>query len=119
MCIRDSYEDLLNVEYREQEEEVADQTRKEEEEGGEITVEEYKEAIKRMKKGKAPGEDGVAVELVVEGGEELRGRIISLMNKCWREGKVPERWGKAIIIPIYKGKGDAGSCNNLSLIHIS
>src|SRR5678815_3694590 len=95
------YEDLLNVEYRKQEEEVADQTREEEEEeeGGEITVEEYEEAIKRMNMGKAPG-------------EEQRARIISLMNKCWREGKVPERWGKAIIIPIYKGKGDAGSCNN-------
>lgn len=107
------YEDLLNVEYREQEGEIEDQTREEEEEEhGEITVEEYEEAIKSMKRGKAPGEDGVAVELVVEGGEELRERVISLMNKCWREGKVPERWGKAIILPIYKGKGDAGNCNN-------
>ena len=42
------------------------------------------------------------------------------MNKAWTEGCVPEDWGKAIIIPIFKGKGDSGHCDNyrgISLIN--
>src|SRR5678815_2313497 len=74
-------------------------------------MEEYENAIKKMKRGKVPGEDGVAVELVMEGGEELKERVCNLLNICWREGKVPDRWGKAIIIPIYKGKGDPSNCD--------
>jgi hypothetical protein len=36
--------------------------------------------------------------------------VLELLNKCWNEGKVPERWGKTILIPLFKGKG--GKCEN-------
>lgn len=37
-----------------------------------ITVLEYEEALARMKNGKSPGEDGVSMELIREGGERLK-----------------------------------------------
>src|SRR5678815_5497653 len=72
------YEDLLNVEYGEQEEAVADREEAEEEreEEEEITMEEYEQAIKKMKRGKVPGEDGVAVEFGDGGRRGMEGESL-------------------------------------------
>ncbi len=43
-----------------------------------------------------------------------------IFNKAWREETIPQDWGKTIILPIYKGKGDSGRCGNyrgISLIN--
>lgn len=77
-----------------------------------ITMREYEEALSKMKNGKAPGEDGIAIELIKEGGEDLKKKIVEFFNKCWMEGVVPGRWGRVIVLPIYKGKGDTGDCGN-------
>lgn len=105
------FEELLNAE-EEGNGEEEQYERDELEEENPITREEYEEAMSKMKNGKAPGEDGIAIELIKEGGEELKGKIVELFNKCWMEGVVPDRWGKIVILPIYKGKGDTGECGN-------
>jgi hypothetical protein len=63
-------------------------------------MQEYEEALLKMKNGKSPGEDDVPIELIREGGERLKERVVELLNKCWREGEVPDRWGRTIILPI-------------------
>ena len=50
----------------------------------EISREEYETALKKMKYGKAPGEDGVAIELIKRGREKLNTRILKLINECYR-----------------------------------
>ena len=70
--------------------------------GEDISMEEYQEALAKMKNGKSPGEDEIPIELIKEGGEKLQHEIVKFLNKCWNEGKVPENFGKSIIIPIYK-----------------
>lgn len=114
------FEELLNEREMEEIEGGVLRRNEEMEEEDEITREELEEAIKKMKNDKAPGEDGIAVELIKEGGEVLREKVLELMNECWRRKEVPENWGKTILIPIYKQKGDSSECKNyrgISLIN--
>lgn len=44
--------------------------------------------------------------------------VLRFLNKCWIENRVPEGWGKSIIIPLYKGTGDMGECKNYKEISL-
>ncbi len=35
-----------------------------------------------------------------------------ICNLVWEQSKVPEDWRKAIIVPLYKGKGNRKECNS-------
>ncbi len=35
-----------------------------------------------------------------------------ICNRAWEQCEVPEDWRKAIIVPLYKGKGKREECNN-------
>ena len=35
-----------------------------------------------------------------------------MCNKVFLEGVVPKDWSRAVIVPLYKGKGDKGNCRN-------
>src|SRR5678815_5721917 len=54
----------------------------------------------------------MSIELLMEGREGLKSLMLRFLNRCWEESRVPEGWGRSIIVPIYKGKGDAGNCKN-------
>lgn len=56
--------------------------------------------LKKMRKGKCPGYE-IPVELLNDG-EDMVGWLQRLFSAAWKEGKVPEKWGKAVISPIYK-----------------
>src|SRR5678815_4599354 len=99
MCIRDRSE--VEGEREEEERNV---------EGEE--EEEFEEALRKMKSRKTPGEDGINIELLREGGDWLKALMLRFLNRCWVESRVPEGWGRSIIVPIYKGKGDAVNCKN-------
>ena len=75
-----------------------------------ISREEIKLALKEMKKGKSPGVDELPAELL-SAGDDMIDWIHRLFSQVWKEGKVPEEWGKAIICPIYK-KDDRSECKN-------
>jgi hypothetical protein len=85
------FEALLNVEGENRELEAEDgQGGQGGEEENEFTEQEFEEALARMKNGKAPGEDGVGIELVREAGTQVKKYILKVLNKCWRSGRVPE-----------------------------
>ncbi|XP_076031278.1 uncharacterized protein LOC143019503 [Oratosquilla oratoria] len=83
-----------------------------EENGGEIRKDEVKAVVKMMKAGKAPGLDGCHAECLKKGGSVMVDWLVRLFNVCWREGRVPEDWSSACIVPLYKGKGDKCECSN-------
>lgn len=117
-------EEVREIEYNSSESEEDDENEVREEEAvrlnervtehimnGEIGEEEMKRALKKMKKGKAPGEDGIQLEFLYamtsEGREELR----KIFNKIWEQGVIPKEWETALIYPIFK-EGDMNETSN-------
>lgn len=110
---RDYFEKLLNAEEANNEENV-EQTQSQEEEEQEmeeISMEEVRGAVRRMKNGKAPGEDELPVEIIKILGETGISWLREIINEAWKAERIPQDWGRAIVCPIYK-KGDKTQCNN-------
>ena len=81
-----------------------------------ITDTEIQTGMKGMKKGRAPGIDEMRVEMVMAAGESGISWPKRLLNKCMRQGKVPEEWRTGLIVPIWKKNGDPGKYTLLSHI---
>jgi exonuclease III len=79
---------------------------------GEISFDEVMKAMKGMKVGKAGGYDKVMVEMLKAGGGYTAELLHRLFNLCWQQGQVPGDWTKAVIVPLYKGKGSQQECRN-------
>lgn len=84
-------------------------------EGNEVisppTKDEVVECIKHLKNNKSAGENNITAEILKNGGETLIFRIWSLIKTIWEVERMPEKWNKAIIIPLHK-KGAENDCNN-------
>ncbi|KAI5639199.1 reverse transcriptase (RNA-dependent DNA polymerase) domain-containing protein [Phthorimaea operculella] len=78
----------------------------------EIDMDEIVKALKSMKSGKAAGYDRVSVEMLKAGEGVVASQLYLLFNLCWRSGRVPSDWCKAVIVPLYKGKGSQLDCKN-------
>lgn len=76
-----------------------------------ITERELEEAINRLKKKKAPGEDGICNEQIIHANGKTKRRILELLNKVWKGEGWPKRWNKGIIQPIFK-KGKTEQTQN-------
>ena len=75
-----------------------------------VSREEVVEAIGEMKAGKAAGPSEVSVEMI-----KASGAIgIEVMTKLCQgvlDGRgMPDEWALSVVVPIFKGKGDAMSC---------
>ena len=46
------------------------------------------------------------------GGDRVVDKIWRLCNKAFESGVVPEDWRYAVIVPLYKGKGEGTECKN-------
>ncbi len=76
-----------------------------------ITVEEVKQAIKKLKYRKAPEEDEVCAEMLKAGGEETAKFLFQILQNVWETEQIPEDWKTGLIIPLPK-KGDLSDCGN-------
>ncbi len=70
------------------------------------------EAIRKLKFCKASGPDDITAEILKCGGEIVIDWMVWICNLAWEQSRVPEAWSKAIIVPLYKGKGKREECNN-------
>ncbi|CAF1586116.1 unnamed protein product [Rotaria magnacalcarata] len=76
------------------------------------TLEEIQLALSQMKSKKAPGNDGITVDILKAGGTPVLIWLKELFVEMWGNERIPENWSSAILIPLFKNKGDKTSCDN-------
>ena len=83
-----------------------------------VTIEEVKNALRTMEKGKAVGPNELSVELwkcMREMGIKF---LTRLFNKLLVGEWMPEEWRKSVFIPIFKNKGDPQRCGSYRKIKL-
>lgn len=68
-----------------------------------VDEEEVLWAVGKFKKGKAPGLDGVTMEMVVRGWEVIGEEVVGVMNECMNEGLFPKEWKEGELVMLKKG----------------
>ena len=76
----------------------------------EILRSEVEESLKSAKTGKAPGIDGISIEIIKAAGEAGVELLWRVCRAVWKDGIAPMEWRQSIIIPIWKRKGDRREC---------
>ena len=79
---------------------------------------EVEEAIRRMKSGRSPGMDGISVDVIKARGRVLATRLHTIFVEIWEEEQTVEDWSTAIIIHLFKNKGDKRDCGNYRGIYL-
>uniref|UniRef100_A0A670HYC8 Reverse transcriptase domain-containing protein n=1 Tax=Podarcis muralis TaxID=64176 RepID=A0A670HYC8_PODMU len=77
-----------------------------------ISLEEVRNAMKKMKLGKAPGPDGLPAKYYKVLGNQLSNTLCDTMNNILRGGKIPESWREAFITLIPKPDTDKLNIKN-------
>ena len=86
----------------------------------EMTEDEVRQAIRRLKPGKSPGLDQVLGEFLKAAEIQIVPFLTKLFNRIYDSGQYPESWTKSVIVPLLK-KGDASNPENyrgISLLSI-
>ena len=78
----------------------------------EPSLDEVIQCIKQVNTDKAPGLDGIPVELLLHGGSNVHSAVHSLILSVWNGNPVPQDWIDAIMITLYKGKGKKSICSS-------
>jgi len=76
-----------------------------------IQEEEIREVVRKMKRRKAAGVDGIPMEAWKFAERNLWNSLVRLLKQIWEDGEIPEDWRKGIVVPIHK-KGDPGLPSN-------
>ena len=71
-----------------------------------IMEEDVQTALKRTKKERAPGIDGVHTDMLIAAGEVEVSWTKRLLNVCMREGLILEHWRTGLFVSIWKRKSD-------------
>ena len=78
----------------------------------EITPEEVESALGKMKNGKAVGPDNIPAEVWKYLGTAGVKYLTDIFNRIMEGEKMPDKWRRSILVPIFKNKGDIMSCGN-------
>ena len=110
---KEYFYELLNPDESEIDNNVEENDNKEKLEGTDNTptLEEVTEAIRYIKRGKAPGHDNINPDILKEAGSTGTELLHKVIKKAWKEEKIPEDWNIGVILPIFK-KGDKKKCEN-------
>ena len=77
---------------------------------------EVKSAMKRMKRKKSLGVDGIPQEVLVQGAPSLASILTNIFNTSVDSGLVPKSWKEAVVTPVLK-KGDT-QVNSINVCHL-
>ena len=77
-----------------------------------ISVEEIRTGLRKMKKGKAQGPDDIPVELWIALRNKCVEFLVNFFNRLLQGKKMPDEWRRSVLVPLYKGKGHIKECGN-------
>ncbi|KAG0723422.1 Transposon TX1 uncharacterized protein [Chionoecetes opilio] len=76
------------------------------------SLDEVREAVAKLRGGKAAGVCNISAELLKAGGEAMIHGLHAVLTAVWQSGTIPPDWKRGLVVPIWKGKGDRQDCNN-------
>jgi hypothetical protein len=76
------------------------------------TVDEVVKAIQQFRNRRAPGKDEIPAELLKAGGLTLAEWLHEIIRDVWEQEVMVKDWTEAILIRLYKNKGDKRICDN-------
>ena len=77
----------------------------------ELLLEEIEHAVKKQRKGKSPGLDGIPAELFQHSGKSAIKALYILCRKIWNTEKWPDEWKNQEFVVIHKS-GSTKDCGN-------
>ncbi|XP_018343269.1 PREDICTED: uncharacterized protein LOC108749206 [Trachymyrmex septentrionalis] len=80
-----------------------------------ISREEIRLEIKRLKKGKAAGIDGIRNEAWMMGGGKVRVKLEEIYRKIWEGEGFPEKWRIGVVVPKKGDKNVVGNYRGVTL----
>lgn len=83
------------------------------------TVRQVQSVVRKMKRGKVPGPNGITTDLVKAGGIAFVHQILPLLSKCVVRCTEPLTWKGGQLIALFKGKGDVKEAASYRSIFIS
>lgn len=89
--------------------------------GGDITLEEVQQAIKSLRSGKSPGEDGLPTDFYKTFSDVVSPRLLTVFQDALKRGSLPDSMRVAIITLIHKKGKDPQQCGSyrpISLINV-
>ena len=66
----------------------------------------------RLKVGKSPGIDSIPAEVYRNPGEAVFDKLQDLFTNYWEKGTLSQDLGDAVIVSLYKNKGEKSDCSN-------
>ena len=86
------------------------------------TLGETQKAIGQLSNGKASGADAILAKVYKYGGPALHLKLVDIFQSIWQQGTLPQDFKDALIIHLYKRKGNHQQCDNhhgISLLSIT
>lgn len=77
----------------------------------ELNDEEIEKKIRKLKRNKAAGKDGIGNEAWVYSDGQIKAMLKEVLKRVWRGEGFPEKWREGLISPFHK-KGDVGRVEN-------
>ena len=77
-----------------------------------ISGEEVRTGLRKMKKEKAQGPDDTPVEACIALGNKGVEFLVNFFNRLLQGEKMPKERRRNVLVPLYKGKGDIKKCVN-------
>ena len=77
-----------------------------------ISVEQVRTGLRKMKKGKAQGPDDIPVEVCIALRNKSVEFLVNFFNSLLQGEMMPDEWRRSVLVPLYKGKGDIKECGN-------
>src|SRR6218665_2477967 len=76
-----------------------------------FTNENVVEQLKRLKTDKSPGIDDLHPKFLHEVRKEIGEALAQIFNKSMQTGDVPQEWGDALIVPLFRNWNRSDPCN--------